>query len=54
MSLSPPFFLEWEMARFNPGFRIGSFVLDKRIGDGAFASVWRAHHAVASTTVAVK
>jgi serine/threonine protein kinase len=48
------FFEAGTMTRFGPGFQVGSFVLDKIIGDGAFASVWWAHHAVASTVVAVK
>jgi serine/threonine protein kinase len=37
-----------------PGALIGSFVLDQRIGDGAFAQVWQAHHTLSSIVVAIK
>ena len=37
-----------------PGFEIGSFVLERNIGSGAFAAVWRAHHSISNATVAIK
>ena len=32
------------MTQIEPGLRIGEYVLDQHLGDGAFSSVWRAHH----------
>ena len=37
-----------------PGFEVGPFVLERNIGSGAFAAVWRAHHAKSNATVAIK
>jgi serine/threonine protein kinase len=37
-----------------PGGLIGPFVLDQRIGDGAFTQVWQAHHTLSSAVVAIK
>jgi serine/threonine protein kinase len=37
-----------------PGGLIGPFVLDQRIGDGAFAPVWQGHHTLSSAVVAIK
>ena len=37
-----------------PGAKIGHFVLEQRIGSGAFASVWRAKHDRSGTPVAIK
>ena len=37
-----------------PGSQAGPFVLERNIGSGAFASVWRAHHSVSKSTVAIK
>jgi serine/threonine protein kinase len=37
-----------------PGDRIGEYVLDSRIGSGAFGEVWRASHHVLNRKVAIK
>ncbi|OHT02672.1 CAMK family protein kinase [Tritrichomonas foetus] len=37
-----------------PGSTIGSFVLERNIGSGAFASVWRGHHINSKSPVAIK
>jgi serine/threonine protein kinase len=36
------------------GGLIGPFVLDRRIGDGAFSQMWQAHHTLPSAVVAIK
>jgi serine/threonine protein kinase len=41
--------MEWQ-----PGGLIGLFVLDQRIGYGAFAQVWQVHHTLSSAVVASK
>ena len=41
-------------SHLRPGVKIGSFILDKDIGSGAFASVWRAKHDRSGTPVAIK
>ncbi|KAH0794765.1 CAMK family protein kinase [Histomonas meleagridis] len=38
----------------NPGFRIGEFVIDKKIGEGSFAIVYRAKHVVSNSAVCIK
>jgi serine/threonine protein kinase len=42
------------MSTLAPGFEIGGFVLEKNVGSGAFASVWRAHHKITEHVVAIK
>jgi serine/threonine protein kinase len=42
------------MDNVKAGQKVGSFVLDKNIGAGAFASVWRAHHEISKQDVAIK
>jgi serine/threonine protein kinase len=42
------------MSGLQPGQEVGSFVLDKQVGEGAFASVWRARHKIAGHPVAIK
>ena len=37
-----------------PGFQAGPFVIERNIGSGAFASVWRAHHSISKSPVAIK
>jgi serine/threonine protein kinase len=37
-----------------PGRRIASFLIERQIGLGSFASVWKAHHQISHATVAVK
>jgi serine/threonine protein kinase len=36
------------------GRRIGSFLFEQEIGIGSFASVWKAHHTVSHSSVAIK
>ncbi|OHT07540.1 CAMK family protein kinase [Tritrichomonas foetus] len=38
----------------HPGFSIGTYVFERNIGAGAFASVWRAHHKLSNSIVAIK
>jgi serine/threonine protein kinase len=42
------------MSDLQPGQEVGSFILDKKVGEGAFASVWRGRHKVAGHPVAIK
>ncbi|OHS97300.1 CAMK family protein kinase [Tritrichomonas foetus] len=42
------------MSHLRPGTEIGSFILEKEIGSGAFASVWRGHHKISNSVVAIK
>ena len=37
-----------------PGFQIGNFILERNIGSGAFASVWRGKHSLSNSAVAIK
>jgi tRNA A-37 threonylcarbamoyl transferase component Bud32 len=42
------------MPEVEAGTALGPFVLEEKIGEGAFASVWRARHTVANRSVAIK
>lgn len=43
-----------EPTKITPGSEIDNFIFEKEIGSGAFASVWKAHHKVSKTSVAIK
>jgi len=42
------------MSLLNQGDRISNYILERRLGAGSFAQVWRAHHHVLGDVVAVK
>ncbi len=42
------------MSLLNQGDRISNYILERRLGAGSFAQVWRAHHHVLGDVVAIK
>jgi serine/threonine protein kinase len=42
------------MSELAPGYEVGSFILEKNVGAGAFASVWKARHKISNHVVAIK
>ena len=42
------------MSQPRPGTKIGNFEFEKRIGEGAFATVWKGHHTMTNSPVAIK
>jgi serine/threonine protein kinase len=42
------------MSDIRPGQEVGSFILEKSVGTGAFASVWKARHKISNHVVAIK
>ncbi len=42
------------MTRLQAGDRINNYLLDERVGQGAFGEVWKAHHHVFGDVVAIK
>jgi tRNA A-37 threonylcarbamoyl transferase component Bud32 len=42
------------MQDLKPGHRVGSFLCERQIGLGSFASVWKGHHIISHSPVAIK